>query len=92
MKIGYSPVTVKAYCRRCNKIFVYHYNSVNPLRQDGRCPKCKRSDRVVTSDHIDTQIMLLRTIAHHPINDDEENIRDLRREVHELLRIKRELF
>lgn len=89
MKIGYSHSCGKAYCRSCRETFSYCYNGINPFSKDTTCPKCGILS-LDDTEHMDLHIMFLRGLVHSKQVGDVER-RELRKELNELIRIRRVL-
>jgi hypothetical protein len=89
MFIGFSRGYAKGYCKKCQKLFDIHYNGVNPLTRDDRCPKCHKFDNVETDDFIDQHVDILKMARGLKYNDDDKKRKRIIKDINELHKIRR---
>jgi hypothetical protein len=85
---GVTMASGKAYCEKCNHVFVYHYNGcAGLLKGEGLCPKC-RSENAVREDQVENQISILRSLIRSDITTDDQK-KKMRSDISNLNKIRR---
>lgn len=57
--IGFGGDSSKAYCKRCDHLFVYYWNGCKPETENAMCPKCHKHDNVVSEHNIGISLLVL---------------------------------
>lgn len=86
--IGFCVASSKAYCRRCDYLFMYHWNSCDPFSEDYACPKCGCRDKVETMNFIDTKLRILQLFKSELL-DNEEQKKKMQEEISDLNNIRK---
>lgn len=91
---GVTMADGKGYCRKCMKVFEYHYNGSAGLRVgEGNCPDCGSGENhgeVVREDDVEDEIGFKRSLVNGGIITADGQIRNIRHEISELNYIRRQ--